>query len=284
MPCLQKRYRLSYYIYYHTGQEPPEYLLDSIQSIKNVEIKANISLITDQNIMIDGVNIIPVEKIISKQSKSIMKMKLFKKDVNPLWQASIFRIFLIRDAIKFLDISSCYHFDSDVLLFMDSSEFEPTISDFDGLYITPCNKNEYVFGFSRFGSLAKTEAICKILYKLIFNPFLRYFYYVDMPNEMQLLAGIAKRKPELIKTLNIIPSKEANFLFDPSSYGQYLGGTHAGHQPGFTQKSHIIGEQIINENITPLMIEDKPYVLRDGEKYPLINLHIHSKKTKLFLK
>ena len=44
---------MSHYIYYHTGQKPPEYLLDSIQSIKNVEIKANISLITDQNIMID---------------------------------------------------------------------------------------------------------------------------------------------------------------------------------------------------------------------------------------
>ena len=70
---------MSHYIYYHTGQKPPEYLLDSIQSIKNVEIKANISLITDQNIMIDGVNVIPVEKIISKQSKRVMKMKLFKK-------------------------------------------------------------------------------------------------------------------------------------------------------------------------------------------------------------
>jgi hypothetical protein len=275
---------MSNYIYYHTGQQLPEYLFDSIQRTKNVEIKANISLVTDQNIKIAGVNVIPVEKIISKQSKHVMKMKLFKKDVNPLWQASIFRIFLIRDAIKFLDISSCYHFDSDVLLFMNSSEFEPSISDFDGLYITPCNQNEYVFGFSRFGSLAKTDAICNILCKLIFNPFLRYFYYVDMPNEMQLLAGIAKRKPELIKTLNIIPTKEVDFLFDPSSYGQYFGGTQSGHQPAFTQKSHIIGEQIINGNIIPLMIENKPYVLKDEKTYPLVNLHIHSKKTKLFLK
>lgn len=272
-----------HYIYYHTGQEPPEYLFDSIQSIKNVEISAIISLVTDQNIIIDGVNVIQVEKIISKQSERIMKMKLFKKEVNPLWRTSIFRIFLIRDAIKFLGIDGCYHFDSDVLLFMDSREFEPTISDFDGLYITPCNINEYVFGFSRFGSLFKTEAICDILYRIIFNPFLRYRYYVNMPNEMELLAGIAKRKPDLIKTLNILPNDEAKFLFDPSSYGQYFGGTHAGHPPGFTQKSHSIGEQIINENITPMMIENKPYVLKDEKKYPLVNLHIHSKKTKLFL-
>jgi hypothetical protein len=105
-----------------------------------------------------------------------------------------------------------------------------------------------------------------------------------MPNEMQLLAGIAKRKPELIKTLNILPSNGVNFLFDPSSYGQYFGGTHAGHQPGFTQKSHIVGDQIINENINPIMIENKPLVLKDGKTYSLVNLHIHSKKTKLFLK
>ncbi len=274
---------MSRFIYCHIGQKPPEYLLDSIQSIKKVDLNAHISLISDQDINIDGVDILQVDQIISNQTKRVMEMKLFKKESNPLWRTSIFRIFLIRDAIKYLGLSFCYHFDSDVLLFMPSIEFESTISDFDGLYITPCNSNEYVFGFSRFGSLSKTEALCNILHKIIFNRFIRRFYYFNMPNEMQFLAGIARRRPDLIKTLDVMPSIEVSFLFDPSSYGQYFGGTHADHTPGFAHKTHYIGEEIINGNIHPLMIENKPYVKKNEVNYPIVNLHIHSKKTNVFL-
>jgi hypothetical protein len=273
---------MSHYIYCHIGQELPEYLLHSIQSVKKVDSSADISLITDQNIKINEVNIIQVEKIISRQSRRTMEMNLFKKESNPLWRRSIFRVFLIRDAIKHLGLPYCYHFDSDVILFMPSSDFEATIFNFDGLYITPCNSNEYVFGFSRFGSLEKTEAICEILHKIIFNRFLRWRYYIDMPNEMQLLAGISKRKPDLIKTLNILPNNETKFVFDPSSYGQYFGGTHAGDGPGYTNQSHNIGEQIQNGNILPIMIGNKPYVQKDKKIYPIVNLHIHSKKTGQF--
>jgi hypothetical protein len=104
-----------------------------------------------------------------------------------------------------------------------------------------------------------------------------------MPNEMQFLAGIAKRRSDLIKTLNIIPKLEDQFVFDPSSYGQYFGGTHSGLPPGFVQQSHYIGEQIINGNIVPLMIDNNPYVKYFETNYPIVNLHIHSKKTKDFI-
>ena len=275
---------MSQYIYCHIGVKPPEYLLDSIHSIKIVDMNAEVYLITDQDIQIDSVNILHVENIISKQTRLVMNMKLFKKESNPLWRTSIFRIFLIRDAIRYLGIPYCYHFDSDVLLFIPSNKFETSISDFNGLYITPCNSNEYVFGFSRFGSLSKTDEICEILKKIIFNRFIRRNYYVSMPNEMQFLAGIAKKRPDLIKTLDIIPKNGVKFLFDPSSYGQYFGGTHSGHEPGFAQSTHYIGEQIINGNIIPLMFENKPYAQTSHISYPIVNLHIHSKKTKDFMK
>jgi hypothetical protein len=274
---------LSQYIYCHIGVKPPEHLLDSIQSIRIVDVNAKIYLITDQDFQLDSVHILQVENIISNQTRLVMNMKLFKKESNPLWRTSIFRIFLIRDAISYLGISYCYHFDSDVLLFMPSTKFETTISDFNGLYITPCNSNEYVFGFSRFGSLSKTEEICLILKKIIFNRFIRRNYFVSMPNEMQFLAGIAKKRPDLIKTLDIIPNNGLKFIFDPSSYGQYFGGTHSGNAPGFAQNTHYIGKEIINGNIIPLMLENKPYAQISHINYPIVNLHIHSKKTKNFI-
>jgi hypothetical protein len=275
---------MSYYIYCHIGTaELPGYLVDSISSVLKNDTNSKVFLVTDQYFLIQGVTILQVDQIISKQSWLVMKMPLHRRQENPLWRRSIFRIFLIRDAMKHLRIPYFYHFDSDVLLFVPSSEFEATLQDFDGLYITPCNSNEYVFGFSRFGSLSKTNAICSILFKLVFNPFLRRKYYVNMPNEMELLAGIAKRNPDLIRPLTTLPtSKEIEFVFDPSSYGQYFGGTHQGHLPGWASKDHDIGEQILNSTMVPLMIQNRPFVKKDGKIYKIINLHIHSKKTSQF--
>ena len=281
---------MSIYIYTHINTILPEHFYDSILSIKKVEKSPIIYLITDQNVIIDGVNIIHIDEIISKQTIAIFEMKVFKNEPNLLWRTSIFRIFLLRDAMKYLNIINFYHFDTDVLLFVSSNEFNVSFTNFDGLFITKCNDNEYVFGFSRFGSFSKTENICNLLYDILFKRFL-YFknfilknkYFLNMPNEMQLLAGIAKRRPDLIKTLNVLPNIDENYVFDPSSYGQYFAGTNQGHLPGYKNTKHIIGSEIISGNIIPLMIEKKPFVKKGQIFYPIVNLHIHSKNTSEFL-
>jgi hypothetical protein len=281
---------MSIFLYTHIKTKLPECFYDSVRSIKNIEESPIIYLITDQYINIDGVNIIHIDEIISIQTKEIFHMKVFENEPNLLWRTSIFRFFLLRDAMKYLNISNFYHFDTDVLLFVSSNEFSFSMTNFDGLLITKCNNYEYVFGFSRFGSFSKTNKICDILYKILNTKFL-YFknfifrnkYFLDMPNEMQLLAGIAKRRPDLIKTLNILPNINETYLFDPSSYGQYFGGTNEGHLPGFKSTKHIIGNGIISGNIIPLMIKNKPYVKKGQDLFPIVNLHIHSKRTSEFL-
>lgn len=270
------------YIHCHIGELPPQYLIDSFESIYNVDPDSNIFLITDQNIKIEGITILQVNDISTSQTERVMTMGLFSDDPNPLWRRSIFRIFLIRDAMKYLNISSCYHFDSDVLMFQSSKLFSNIINDFDGLYITYHNENEVVFGFSRFGKIEKISQICDILEQIVFDVNLQKEYSSGMPNEMQLLSGIMKRRPDLIKRLNILPNDD-NFIFDPSSYGQYFGGTHQGHLPGFAHHTHIIGREIQNGNIMPIIKDKKPYVKCKNKLYPIVNLHIHSKNTKMFL-
>ena len=46
---------------------------------------------------------------------------------------------------------------------------------------------------------------------------------------------------DLITKLPVYPNTETygNFIFDPSSYGQYLDGTPNGHSPGFIDKEQI---------------------------------------------
>lgn len=269
------------YVHCHLG-EIPSYLLDSFESIYTVDPQSRLILVTDQDIEIDGVEILSVSQISSEQTKKTMEMSLFSDDPNQLWRTSIFRIFLVRDAIRHLNLSSCYHFDSDVLMFQSSNIFSDLIEDFDGLYITYHNENELVFGFSRFGSIDKIDQICDILHEIIFDENKRKDYFVGMPNEMQLLCGILKHRPDLIKKLNILPN-DTGLIFDPSSYGQYFGGTHQGHPPGFAHHTHDIGREIQSGNITPLMIDRKPYVQYNEKLYPIVNLHIHSKNTRQFL-
>ena len=271
------------YIHCHIGQLPPDYLIDSFRTIDKVDPESRIIFVTDQEIDIDGVEVLQVKDIASEQTMRVMDMNLFRTESNQLWRTSIFRVFLVRDAMVHLNLDACYHFDSDVLMFQSSNKFEHLINDFDGLYITYHNNLEVVFGFSRFGSIEKTNKICHILHDVVFNPSLQVEYSSSgMANEMRLICGIMDRNPDLIRKLNIFPN-ETNIVFDPSSYGQFFGGTHQGHAPGFAHHTHDIGRGIQSGELVPVMIDKKPYVKYDGKEYPIVNLHIHSKVTAPFL-
>lgn len=271
------------YVHCHIGQLPPDYLIDSFRSIDNVEPESRIVFVTDQDIEIDNVEILKVSDIASEQTKHVMQMSLFKYDSNQLWRRSIFRVFLVRDAMKHLKMNSCYHFDSDVLMFHPSSKFEHLIDNNDGLTITHHTDSEVVFGFSNFGDIEKIDEICKLLSDIVFDPVKQAEYSNGMPNEMKLLHGIYVRRPELIKKLNILPN-DSGIIFDPSSYGQFFGGTDNGHPPGWYGEHHIIGKQISEGNLKPIMVDGNPFVESDGKQYPIMNLHIHSKKTYKFLR
>ena len=278
--------KMSVYIHCHIG-EIPDYLMDSFESIRYVDPLSRLILITDQDIEIDGIEILEVNKIASRETEKVMGMSLFDNSSNPLWKTSMFRVFLVRDAIKHLNLSYCYHFDSDVLMFQSSDKFSHLIDDFDGLYITYHTDDHVVFGFSRFGGIEKIDKICNILCDAIFDPVKqREYNTTDMPNEMSLLCGIMRKNPDLIKTLNILPN-DNNVVFDPSSYGQYFGGTpdidgRIGKSPGHYEDLHHIGKRIGEGVLKPIMIDKKPYVEFENKKYPIMNLHIHSKHTELF--
>jgi hypothetical protein len=271
---------MSNYVHCHLGKVP-SYLIDSFRSIYEVEPSARLILITDQSIEIDGVEILKIYDIASEQTLKVLNMSLFSEDDNVLWRTSIFRVFLVRDCIKYLNLKNCYHFDSDVLLFEPSSKFEHLINDSDGLSITYHTEDEVVFGFSKFGDINKIDKICNILCEIVFDEQKQKEYASIMPNEMQLLGGIYKRRPDLIKRLDVFPN-ENGIVFDPSSYGQYLGGTNNGHPPGWYGNHHVVGREIGEGILTPMIVNNKPCVEKTGEKYPLANLHIHCKNTERF--
>ena len=47
-----------------------------------------------------------------------------------------------------------------------------------------------------------------------------------------------------VATNTVVGSPKMDFLFDPNSYGQYLGGTHKHHDKGYRDITHIVGQAI----------------------------------------
>lgn len=101
------------------------------------------------------------------------------------------------------------------------------------------------------------------------------WYGVDMLNEMTILGALWHDKYKL----PIIPEDSEQYVFDPGSYGQYLGGTNNEHGPGWTGNHHYIGRYLQSKDRPVVRMENgKPMV----EDTPIFNLHIHSKNLKDF--
>jgi hypothetical protein len=122
----------------------------------------------------------------------------------------------------------------------------------------------------------------------------------------QFTCNISDYEPNGTKVI----STSSNGIFDPNSWGQFLGGTSSkrGRNKGFTDGSHISGQAIRMSNCRPLFLctntslidvfhkidnnVDKrcymiPYVECNDTnsvvtKTPIYNLHVHAKDTRSF--
>lgn len=106
-----------------------------------------------------------------------------------------------------------------------------------------------------------------------------YFEYIT---DMNFLDFIRQYKKDF-KLLPSLPLGEFsenfdkfNCLFDPASYGQYLGGTNNGHPVGHIEQTHYIGPYL-NDKIITVHFDKKPYIVYNKNKIPIFNLHMHNK-------
>lgn len=78
-----------------------------------------------------------------------------------------------------------------------------------------------------------------------------------------------------------------NYIFDAAAIGQYLGGVDPRNIPGNT-KGFVNETCVINFDKYSFIwkFENniiKPFIIIDNIKYPIFNLHIHSKNLKDFI-
>jgi len=271
------------YLFVHLGGYP-YWLKDSIQSVKINDPESTIVLCGDSAEKIDDIINLHIDNIASPNTLLAMQSALWKNDPNPLWKTSLYRIFILLDMMDYLKINEFVHFDSDVILFKSFDQIKESINlEQKGLHITPCNSYEVVFGYSYCNSKQKLDNISKLILKSMTDYDFLKKIIVNHPNEMQILSGIQKLDNSLIIDLPTLPSVDKKYIFDPSSYGQYLYGTHAGDPKGWHGTHHRIGK-LISEKGLEVFMDTIPYaMLPNGIKSYISNLHIHSKNTKEIL-
>ncbi len=270
----------------------PSYIKYSINSIMSVDKNAKIILCSDSNYKdkyknVDFVNLNDLE---NEKIQNIKNLKIYQESIfesNPLWESSLLRIFYLESLMSKVNIRHFVHFDNDVLIY---KPFDEVINNFSDIKfnITRASNKRFVFGYSYLSNL---ESISKITQNIIdFCNYAIYykwsFNYGKPYNEMDFLGKVYSDDNSTINCLPTLPY-ESETVFDPSSYGQYLDGTHM-HPKKFIRGryiniNHYIGAEIVAKRIKIKFMNDKPKVEWQNKSFDIANLHIHSKRLDKFL-
>ncbi len=265
----------------------PKYLKYSINTILQVDKTSKVFFITDQKIEIvdKRVKVFQIKDLDSKYIKRIYQEDYFSGEQNDLWETSLMRVFYINELVNLENIEEFIHFDLDVLIY---KSFEEIKSSFlmNKINITQLTKNFLVFGYLFIPKKHLYNELTEIIFKIFENRFYyeKKYYDTKRLNEMKMLFIAYDKNPELFNLIQVLPNKNISHVFDPGSYGQFLGGTHnKKFSKGFIDSEHIVGSEILKKNIKPATLKNKYGVIKDDTFYELANLHVHSKKLKNFL-
>jgi len=248
----------------------PDHLKYCIRQILKVDTSSTITLITDMKIKADNIEIISCKDLNLPDLS-----KYFIRNDDPLWITSLMRIFIINEYLK-ISKNSIIHFDNDVLIFYPYETIKDQITS--QVYITPHKHTEYTFGYSIIQNLEKFNLLTEKILDMVYLGEKRVRELITEPHEMSLLGKCGKN---IITDLPVHPSIDEpmnNFIFDPSSYGQFVGGTPNGHAPGFVDEAQLVGSCFKLYPPCIKFVEKKPVLDFNSNSYKIFNLHIHSKQ------
>lgn len=273
------------YLFTYLGNEP-NYIKYCLNTILSIDKEANIYFSSDFHSNYTEVTHLPISEITSELTNEVKAINIYKNtnyELNPLWSTSLLRIFYLLDMSKALEINSFIHFDLDVLIYKPFEDLQKYMVK-NTLNITPLNKDELIFGYSYSDGLSNYSKITHALFDNIEAEALSS----NQPlNEMKMLAKVYSQNPELFNLLPSLPNSDQGYLFDPASYGQYIGGLDGKPRTIFSKpwagSHHYVGNAILKKEITVKFKHRKPLAVQGKKSFELANLHIHSKNLRKFL-
>tara|TARA_B100001029_G_C14972767_1_gene401270 strand:- start:148 stop:1011 length:864 start_codon:yes stop_codon:yes gene_type:complete len=268
----------------------PDYIRYTINTILSVDKDAQIYILSNKKLDYKNTTFVNLKDIKSDKISEFLSLNIYENSIfqdNPLWKTSALRVLYLSEINKLLNINSYVHFDNDVLIYKPYNE----IKDFfqkEKLNITRASIKNIIFGYSFIGQgeyLSKLSDLFldEIKYGIKHN----WAFNNGKPsNEMQMLGSINKKNNKIFNLLPILPY-QGKIIFDPSSYGQYIDGTHAKpkslFQKGYVSLDTFIGVEIVSKRIKVKFKKGLPKVLWGRNEFDIANLHVHSKRLDKFI-
>jgi hypothetical protein len=290
-------------IMFHSHRpELPDYLEDNLKQIRLFNPDINIHFLTDKvhkyNPLFKKYNVLGVNKdefYSDKITRFTLYFNYFRKPQGfQFWVITATRLMYIEKYIKECGLTDVYHFENDILLYCDLRTIHDTILKlYKSLAITVGGPDKCMTGLM----FIKDSTSLAVLTQFFLDKLriqgkagIVKSYGMDMVNEMTLMRAFSKDYPDRLEFLPILPFGEYsnnysyfNSIFDPASWGMFVGGNAQEKEPGCKPKDHYIG-QLLEEHPEYNVIWKKdqenrniPYFKYNGSEIKINNLHIHCK-------
>ena len=279
------------YLYIYIG-EIPEYIKTSINSVLSVDNNSKVFFCSEANPRFKNVEYINLNEIKSELTERFSDLNIYSDTAydrknNNLWISSLLRIFYINDFLESTNEKEVVHFDSDVIIYKPFSQLDNNFSQ-EQLNITELNNDKLIFGYSYIPKYKVINDICEKIFSFVDSKdYLGNKYFKEHPlNEMEIMGKIKNSNPELFNILPDLPYSNNDILFDPATYGQYLGGTDQKPKNWFSKRKptldHKIGQEISSKRIKVNYKKGDPSIVYKNNIFKLANLHVHSKNLNKF--
>lgn len=167
---------------------------------------------------------------------------------------------------------------NDILFIEGDNIIYDNIDILDSLML---NKGIYCCGFCGTDSYSSGIFACnnrEVLNNLCTET-LRLLYTNMNVTDMTILPLLQKSTGSIYTFPELPYETDKDTLFDPATYGQYLGGDNHLHEDSFIDKNHLIAQRLLllNDKFSITRENNKYYLLFENKKYKFFNLHIHNK-------
>lgn len=298
----------------HKGKQYPNYLDDFIHQFFLTNKDTKLYCIVDESFE----QLLELQKqyeqlyIVLSNDINITKEHLFFLRFNRLtrqkwrdgfWRFVVERFFILYDFMSTYCITSIYHFEYDNAIYADLTELEQKLSSFKAILLPADADKRCIPGFVYIPEKEILREFCC---------FYNRKHTLFPKNDMIAFSEFMEKKTLICKSLPVIPPsyyftnkklistsgktsnkpwvfyenyEKTRTLFDAAAFGQYLGGIdprNGESKKGFINETAVYSPadfQVIWKHENSIK---KPFIVFQGEEYPLANLHIHSKNLKEF--
>lgn len=289
-------------VLFHSGNVLPKYLEACFKQIRIFNPDITIHFLTN-NIHLAS-ELFPRYKITPHEIESLYNAKikrfetLYGRERYNFWTITATRLFYLETFLKRNNLENVYFFENDVMLYYDLNEHhDKFLNLYDNIAITVGGDDKIMTGFSFIKSYKPLEKMTNYFISLIEEYGLlgiKNNFKVDMVNEMTLMRLYSYYSSN-IDFLPIMPFgkylsiyNEFKSIFDPASYGQFVGGTPESEK-SIKPDDHYIGKMLQEHEDYKVVFEiDElrrfvPFFVYNGNHVKINNLHIHSKKLHKYL-